>query len=382
MSASATHPNGPVAPHVVIAGGGLAALETAAALRALAGARVDLTIVAPDPAFTCRALEPLAAFTDTDPPRFPLPAIARQLDAPLVCDRIGWVDRPHRTVHTRGGAILTFDALVLGLGAVALSHFTHALTLSSDGALRRLVGEIRDGSLSRLALIIPHRTTWPLPLYEVALMAAEVARAHDLPLELTLATAEHAPLEVFGDSAADAMAELLADSGIELITAARCAVPSRHRVLVTGPDGTRELEVDGVAALPELFGPHVRGVPSAADGFIPIDRFCRVDPAAAVYAAGDATDYPVKHGSVAVDQAGVVAASIAAAAGAPVTPHVLSPKLDGLVFTGEAPRRVGARLAGGQPFGSVMTQESPRLADDPPKLAGRYLPPLLNALRG
>ena len=66
---------------VVVAGGGVAGLEGLLALRALAGDRVDLTLVAPDPEFTYRPLavaEPFALGHAYRVPlsQFPLRAIA------------------------------------------------------------------------------------------------------------------------------------------------------------------------------------------------------------------------------------------------------------------------------------------------------------------
>jgi sulfide:quinone oxidoreductase len=55
-------------------------------------------------------------------------------------------------------------------------------------------------------------------------------------------------------------------------------------------------------AMPELHGPSVRGLPAGAQGLIPIDPYCRVRGLEDVYAAGDATDHPIKHGGVSAQQ--------------------------------------------------------------------------------
>jgi sulfide:quinone oxidoreductase len=53
-------------------------------------------------------------------------------------------------------------------------------------------------------------------------------------------------------------------------------------------------------ALPELYGPSMPGVPKRdSHGFIPVDGCMRVEGLSAVFAAGDATSFPVKHGGVA-----------------------------------------------------------------------------------
>ena len=80
--------------------------------------------------------------------------------------------------------------------------------------------------------------------------------------------------------------------------------------------GDRRLHVDRVIALPELYGPSVRGIPLSEHGFLRVDRYGHVLDVEHVYAAGDCTEFPVKHGGVSSQQADAVALSIAAAAGA------------------------------------------------------------------
>ena len=53
-----------------------------------------------------------------------------------------------------------------------------------------------------------------------------------------------------------------------------------------------------------------------------------------VYAAGDATESPIKQGGVATQQADAAAEAIAARAGAEVDPQPFRPVLRGLLLTG------------------------------------------------
>ena len=81
-----------------------------------------------------------------------------------------------------------------------------------------------------------------------------------------------------------------------------------------------------MVALPELFGPSTPGVPlKAHNGFIPIDAHCKVPQLDRVYAAGDATDFAVKHGGIASQQADTAAEAIASLAGAPIEPQRFHP---------------------------------------------------------
>ena len=60
-------------------------------------------------------------------------------------------------------------------------------------------------------------------------------------------------------------------------------------------------------------GPSVRGLPGAgAHGFIPIDKHCGVrGTGGRVFAAGDAANYPIKHGGLGAQMADAAAAAIA-----------------------------------------------------------------------
>jgi len=53
-----------------------------------------------------------------------------------------------------------------------------------------------------------------------------------------------------------------------------------------------------------------------------IDPLCRERGLTNVFAAGDATDFPIKHGGIAAQQADVAAQTIATMADAPVQPPV------------------------------------------------------------
>ena len=368
--------------HVVIAGAGVAALEATAALRSLAADRVQLTLVAPDRTYVTRALQPLSAFGVTAPPQVSVRDLADRLGADLARDRVHWVDRDGRTAHCRSGAAIAFDALMIGVGAAPHIRFPQALALHDGAApgLTQLVAEITSGDVRRVAFVAPERMAWPLPLYEAALMTATLGRRHHRRLDLTLITAEAAALQPFGEDATAEMQALLDHHGVALVTSTHCRIPANDRVLLTSERGDHvgELAVDRVVALPELTGPHLRGLPSAPCGFIPIDLFCRVAGSTDVYAAGDGADYPVKHGGIAAQQADVAARCIAAAAGADVEPRPFHPTIHGMLLTGESPRYLTARLIGGHPFGSAVSSADSATTAASAKVVARYLAGLLD----
>ena len=67
-----------------------------------------------------------------------------------------------------------------------------------------------------------------------------------------------------------------------------------------------------MVALPELYGPGVRGVPLSEHGFYRVDIHGKLVDAEHIYAAGDATEFAVKFGGIAAQQADALAEAIAA----------------------------------------------------------------------
>jgi len=136
------------------------------------------------------------------------------------------------------------------------------------------------------------------------------------------------------------------------------------------------LEVDRVVALPELMGPAVEGLPGDAHAFIPVYLYGRVRDVERVYAAGDGTDFAIKHGGIAAQQADTVALTIAGLVGAPVEPKPFHPEIHGVLMTGRKPRYLSAHITGGHGFSSEIT-DTPTWSPSS-KIAARYLTPYLD----
>jgi len=121
---------------VVIAGGGVAGLEAAFALREHAGAAVDLTLLAPATEFVYRPMTVREPFAYAAAQSYPLDRIARDLDAELVPDAFAWVEPPRQVAHTANGEELLYDALIVALGAHPRPRYRHALTEASPSSSR------------------------------------------------------------------------------------------------------------------------------------------------------------------------------------------------------------------------------------------------------
>jgi sulfide:quinone oxidoreductase len=374
-------PNAPSASHpgklrVLIAGGGVAALEAALALAELAPERTEVTVIAPNTEFVYRPMVVREPFAYARARRYPLAQIVSDAGATLLGGELGWIDPATQTIHTKADEAIEYDALILALGASINKRYSHALTIDDrdlDETMHGLIQDVEGGYVHKLAFVAPQRMAWPLPLYELALMTS--GRAYDMGMELqsTIVTPEDSPLAIFGSSASISVAELLARANVATINSAYVEVP-RSREVVINP-GDQHLEVDRVIALPELFGPELRGIPLGEHGFIRVDPYGRVPDVQRIYAAGDATDFPIKHGGIGSQQADTVATSIAALAGASVTPERFNPVIHGMLLTNGEPQYLTAHITGGHGFSSQITATP---AWSPPsKIAAKYLAPYL-----
>ena len=362
----------------LICGGGVAGLEAALALRTLEGAPVDVTVLAPDETFEVRAFSVGEPFALAPPRRVALAELAADAGAELRAGTLAAVDPGAHRVTTADGEELAYDALLIAVGARQIPALPHATTFGGPHdveAVRGVIDDLEQGFAPSIAFVVPARTSWALPAYELALLTAGRARSLGLDAELTVVTPEDAPLSLFGPEAAAAMGDLLRDAGVTVLTDAFVAPDASVPELRVGPGG-QTVRADRVIALPRLEGPRVAGLPSDAGGFLPIDELCRVMGTDGVFAAGDATSFPVKQGGIAAQQADVAATAIAALAGVDVVPRPFHPVLRGMLLTGE-----GLRYLRATPGRDEQTRglEYHALWWPPTKLAGRHLGPYLFA---
>jgi sulfide:quinone oxidoreductase len=369
---------------VLIAGGGVAGLETLLALRALAGDRVDVTIVAPELRFINRSMAVDQPFKHQRSRGIRLEDVAVEFGARWHRGALDRVEHARRRGVTRDGEELPYDALVLAIGARSERGWSSESVLTfrdgRDGPVYRLLlHRLRQGLVNRLAFVKPAGASWPLPLYDLALMTAADCAAHERSeVELSLITPEEQPLGIFGRAASATVRKLLEERGVALHTSSY-GVPSSGRWLAVSP-GHRRLPLDRVVTLPRLVGPRLRGIPCGRDGFIHTDAHGRVAGMDGVFAAGDATDFPVKQGGLAAQQADAVAEAIAASAGADNDPRPFRPVLRGVLLTGGSARYLRSDISGGAGDDSTVAGEA--LWWPPNKLCGRYLAPYLSGQVG
>jgi sulfide:quinone oxidoreductase len=366
--------------HVVIAGGGFAAVEALLALRALAGDRVSLEIVSPEPCLRYRPSATGEPFDADEVAAFPLAEVAEYAGATFRRDALAAISPADHRARFASGATREYDGLVLALGARRRTGVTGALTFR-DGRDAHLVRDVVDalaaGSLSHVAFAVPTGVTWTLPIYELALLTANMLERARVRRTLTVVTPERRPLEVFGPAGVRAVERLLAERRVELVTAAHPRAARRERLeLAFG--GT--LRTDRVVAVPRLVGVRVPGVPGDWNGFVAMHASGRVESLPDVYAAGDLTSYPVKQGGLAAQQADAVAHDIAARVGADVDPPPARRVLRARLAGAAQPLYLRAELdAEGRPLaGAAADDQIPWWPSG--KVVGRYLSPYLAAV--
>jgi sulfide:quinone oxidoreductase len=360
-------------PHrVLIVGGGPAAMEAALALQRVAGDRVATTVLAPDSHFVARPMTVLAPFAAGGPERRALAGLVAEAGAVLERGALASVDAVAHEVRTTDGATIGYDSLLVAVGAVPRAPYERVLAFGAAGTDERMHGLIQDmeqGYLRRIAFLVPSGASWPLPLYELALMTADRAWDSGMDVEITLVTPEAAPLELFGAAASGSAWRLLKAAGIDVRTGAHPDVVE-PKVVALRPGGER-IEVDRIVTLAMPDGPAIDGLPHDSGGFLPVDRHGRVSGVADVYAAGDATNFAIKQGGIACQQADAAAEAIAAVAGADVEPGPFRPVLRGVLLTEQQARFMRRDASGTR--GDRNTVAVRPLWWPPTKIAGREL---------
>jgi sulfide:quinone oxidoreductase len=364
---------------VVVAGGGVAAIEAMLALRDVAGDRVAITLVAPQEDFVYRPLSVGEPFALGHALTLPLATVARDVGAELRQDALAAVDAEAHSVRLESGDTMAYDALLVAVGAVRSAALQNVRTFrgqEDSESVHGLIQDLEDGYSRRIVFVVPSGNAWSLPIYELALMTAQ--RAFEMSVtdvELTVVTPEERPLAIFGPAASDELERALAAAGIAVETSTRAETPGSG-VVILHPHG-RTLEADRIVALPVTTPIQIDGLPRDRDGFVPVDAHGRVRDTEDVYAAGDGTWFPVKQGGLACQQADAAADMIAVQAGAELEPAPFRPVLRGELLTGGEPLFIRNDISGAA--GDRSKASGHILWWPPGKVAGAYLAPYLAA---
>jgi sulfide:quinone oxidoreductase len=364
---------------VVIAGAGVAGLEALIGIHALAGGRVDTTVISPEPEFFFQAHTVEHPFARPAAHRWPVSKICAAHDAHFVQDQVSVVDPVTQRITTLSGGEVAYDSLLVAVGAHRERVFDGKATVFAGDrdaeAFHGLIQDVEGGYIKSVAFVVPAGVTWPLPLYELALMTAQRAFEMSVEVRIAVITPEEYPMGVFGRAASEAVQAALDRAGIQVMTATYVRQVLTGAI-VTSPSG-ETLPFERVVCVPRLAGPDIAGLPADENGFVLVDGQCRVRGWEGVYAAGDGTTYPIKQGGLAAQQADAVASAIAARAGAPVKPQAFDPVLRAKLLTGSRAQYLREAVAEGE-AGSTAADHT--LWWPPSKVAAPHLAGYLEAL--
>jgi sulfide:quinone oxidoreductase len=212
----------PVGAKVTIVGGGVAALEAMIALRGLAEERVAIELVTPTPEWSYRPLAIAEPFGLGEAVRYDLVRIARDHDAAMHLSGVQAVRPDAHHLLTWDGRRIEYELLLVAIGARPTTALPRSVTVKGPGytgRFRTVLRELDERRIRRVVFAVPAGASWPLPLYELALMtAAHVADRGLRHVELSIVTPEEEPLELFGPAGSTAVRELLAERHVALPT--------------------------------------------------------------------------------------------------------------------------------------------------------------------
>src|SRR5215204_2197808 len=187
---------------LLVAGGGVAALEAMLALRELAEERVSIELLSPKAEFAYRPLAVAEPFGSDPVMRYDLLSMADDLGAAFRLGTLHEVDAAARVARTTRGEELSWDRLLVAVGARTGVGIKGSVTVTGPGytgRFRTVIRDLKSRKLRRLTFAVPAGSSWPLPLYELALMTARLVRERGLrKVELRFVTPEAEPLELFG----------------------------------------------------------------------------------------------------------------------------------------------------------------------------------------
>lgn len=352
----------------------MAALEACLALRSfLPEAQLRIDLAAPGDRFTYQPLAVLEPFAASETWSMDLARFAADQDLGLLHDALAGVDAPAHTAVMATGARLRYDLLLVATGAEPVRALPGALTFrgSRDAASVR---EAFTTTVGPVAFAVPAGAFWTLPAYELALLTAAHFANQGRHRAVLLATPEPHPLDAFGAKAGEHVARLLEARGVSFHGGVSpVAADAGDLELADG----RRLDAGLVVSLPRLRGRHIDGLPRDTAGFVAVDEHGHVAGRDGVFAAGDNTDYPLKQGGLAAQQADAAAEAMLAELGLPIVPRPFAPVLQGVLYTDHEPAYLRAPVHGHAPDPRPYALWWP-----PSKIAGRYLAPYLTIRAG
>jgi sulfide:quinone oxidoreductase len=346
-------------PEILIAGSGPGALEATLGLSSSGYLDATIALISPQLEFQYRPNMVMEPFGVPTTAKY---AVAEVIQHPHVTQWDGTLERVDiaaSKAYSPEGDEFVFDALVIATGTETHVDLPEpAVTFGAAGSLDKLkeiVAEIDAGSIRNVLFTAPAGATWQLPVYEFALMCADRAqRQSQQQIVIAIATPESEPLESFGAENSATVRQLCDEFGVILHTGSIVETYDGRTAHLS--DGS-EYPVDRLFALPRLTGRAPEGIPTNDDGFVHVDDNQLVEGTSNIYAVGDVTDFRIKQGGLASEQADAAIAAIEHALGTREEPKPFGREIEALLLT--ADRRVAMRAHIGEQSSESIAIEQP-----------------------
>ena len=236
-----------MAVRVLIAGGGVASIEAALALRDICGDRARVEAFSPQADFVYRPYAVGEPYGAAQIKHYELDDLLAVCGADFHLAGVGAVEPEKMSLVTHEGERYRYDHLILAQGARSLWPVPGATTfwgIADDRDVDWLMRGLRKGEVKSVAFTMPSRESWSLPLYELALLAdRELIDAGIDDVKLTIVTPEDAPLQIFGRSVSEKTSALLAERGVGVLPRTH-PVRFKDRALQIVPGGHFEVDVE------------------------------------------------------------------------------------------------------------------------------------------
>ena len=318
---------------VVIAGGGVAGLTAAAELRATLPSEDRIILI--DRSFTVglglSALWVLRGWRSVD-------EVVRPMDprslpgVELLTGTISHIDPQTRTVHLDDDRSLTYDALLLALGAALDEAAVPGLPEALDGEsafqfytpagaaeLHSRLGSFDRGRLMVLVASAPYRC--PAAPYEAAFLMADMLgdRFTSGSVAIDVYSPDPLPMPVAGETVGRELVRLMDQQGIRFHGAMTTThVDPASRTVHFSDDSTATYDL--AAAVPPHVSPlkTILGAAAGTSGWVPVESGSLATSLERVWAVGDVTSLPVATGKP-LPKAAVFARAEAVAAAHQIT---------------------------------------------------------------
>ena len=312
-------------PRVVVAGGGFAGLETIFYLRHRLGERVHLTLVSERDYFVFKPSMIYIPFgADPEKCKVDLWAPTRRKNIDFIVSRIEDLGLDTRELRTSGGTI-PYDYLVVATGAAmhseeipGMSDYANSIWTPDEMlrlrvALEHTIERVRRGMRQKLVFLIPPGNRCASPLYELALMTESwlEERHARRDVDMVFVTAEENYVQAYGPRMDSVIHDEFMGRGINGYRGYSVTGIEKNAVQFQGRD---RLVYDLLVTFPPYKAKQrFDGLPCDERGFVHVTADSRrVRSYDRVFAVGDAADFPVKQGHLALLQADAAAEHIAA----------------------------------------------------------------------